>query len=506
MKIGAVFTSEKWASWLVERSGITEDWLHGARVMDPTCGEGIFIKVIIEDAIKKGVPKNKLPLERLIGIERDQATLDNAKAKIDHILRDTALRPKLLSNDVLLDDLAIQVDRVIGNPPWVNYVDLPSEYQCDIRDLYLKYGLVTNKGSVLLGGSRVDLSALIVAKLMADIVVAGGRVDLFLPLSIFLNEGAHDNFRMFNSRGAVYALQYIYDFSGTDAFPQSATRFGVASFVRDDPQQYPIPYFERNGEDWVRLWAHGDSTNGSALLVNEHASFEARIANKPSLELEFDAKPRQGANTGGANGCYIFDEYSEQNSKLVEVRGNTGNAVRLPSDCVYPLVDRINFFEDQPQPKRWILIPHDPSTGRPFTPEQISTRPELNEYLKSVEATLRQRKGTLIGSWIDKGYWWALLGVGPYAFSCQKIIWRALGAKRFEPKLFEATNGRAWQGNQALHGLISCPSSAAAIKLIHQLSTASVTTFLESSRMIGTKSWLQPGKISRLITASLQVQ
>ena len=127
--------------------------------------------------------------------------------------------------------------------------------------------------------------------------------------------------------------------------------------------------------------------------------------------------PRQGVNTCGANSVFIFADKPSH----------------LPEPFLYPLATKEIWRQDASIPRKWILLPYHPQTGKPLTQHQIEGHAPLKEYLHNAEEILRSRKGTLLRSAIDRGYWWALLGVGPYAFAPFKVIWEAYGKSRFKP-------------------------------------------------------------------------
>ena len=107
---------------------------------------------------------------------------------------------------------------------------------------------------------------------------------------------------------------------------------------------------------------------------------------------------------------------------------------------------------------------------------------------------MKARKGVLIQSYIRKGRYWGLLGVGPYSFSKFKIVWEALGKKTFQAVMVDGK----WQGNQAMHAYIPSNSRRDAERICQELN-ARVPAYLEAFGMEGTCNWAQPGRIGRLL-------
>ena len=183
---------------------------------------------------------------------------------------------------------------------------------------------------------------------------------------------------------------------------------------------------------------------------------------------------------------------------LAEIFSKDFGTVKLPSKFLYPLLDKENFTVPDLGPKRFVLLPYDHVSGKPLNLLDIKQYPELWSYLQRVASVLRSRKGNFIGGWIKRGHWWASLGVGPYCFTPYKVAWLAYGQSKFEPRIFSSYEGKQWQGNQALHAYIPAKSREEAERILQILSRDEVNSYLQSFKMNGTRSWAQPGKISRL--------
>jgi hypothetical protein len=104
----------------------------------------------------------------------------------------------------------------------------------------------------------------------------------------------------------------------------------------------------------------------------------------------------------------------------------------------------------------------------------------------------------MIQTWRERGYWWALLGVGKYNFSKYKVVWEAYGRKTFEPKIF---SGR-WQANQSLQAYTPLSNKKEAKRILSALKNPAIEHYLRSLKMDGTMNWAQPGKIRKLFEFS----
>ena len=169
------------------------------------------------------------------------------------------------------------------------------------------------------------------------------------------------------------------------------------------------------------------------------------------------------------------------------------NKVILPSKYVFPLLTAKNFRESNYPAEKWVLLPYA-TTGKPLEKNQLKSEPELWDYLLTHQEDLTSRKGSLIGAWFKKGYWWALLGVGAYNFMPYKIVWEAYGKKEFHPIIVEGK----WQANQSLQAFIPTRTIEEAQHVLQELKNPAVEAYLLSLKMEGTMNWAQPGKIKKL--------
>src|SRR5947209_1193531 len=226
--VGAVFTPRPWAAWLAETAGALDAWLAGATVLDPTCGRGDLLLGLLAAARRRGLPARDWPVHRLYGVEREPAFLRQFVRQARAEFGVEWPRDHLICADFLRSAPAVRADVLLGNPPWVNFADLPDRDKAALKPLFLRYGLVADRRGLLLGSSRVDLAALVIAKAVADHLRPYGSAAFFLPLSLLFNDGAHAGFRHFRAGDTTFALEALFDLTDSGAFAGVATRYGAA--------------------------------------------------------------------------------------------------------------------------------------------------------------------------------------------------------------------------------------------------------------------------------------
>jgi hypothetical protein len=495
-----IATPRVWADWALRETGTLDAWLAGATVLDPTCGRGEFLLALVSAARARGVSVGGRELRRLFGVERRPeflwAVVGRARAEFDLEWP----RENLWAGDFLHAAPAWRVDRVVGNPPWRNFTDLPPDEKPALKPLFHRYGLVGDARRLLLGGSRIDLAALVVAKSIADHPRPAGRAAFFLPLSILLNDGAHAGFRRYRAAGVPFAVERVYDCTGLDVFPSVATRYGLVEFRRNREPHFPVPYrIGSKSDGWRESWAAPLDEPGGPLAVADDVERLAALRDGPRVRVPPGCRPRQGVNTCGGNRALVFTELRRLGGERVEARSAALGAVILPRRFLYPLIGREQFADPSAPPRRHVLLACDEATGQPLSPPSVAREPLLADYLHRARPLLERRAGRLLSRWPERGIWWALLGVGPYSFAPFKVAWRAYGQDTFEPQLFDGLEGRPWQGDQALHAYLPCETRDEAEKLLNALSDPRVTEYLRAFRMAGTRSWAQPGRVARLL-------
>jgi hypothetical protein len=482
--LAAVYTPYEWAKFAIEHYSLFDDWIAGKTIFDPTMGTGNLLASLVDYGMEKGYSLSSLPVLNLFGLELNanayNRALETFSEKYGVNMANNFFNKDILSFDKKYFDI------LFGNPPWCNFVDLPAEYKESIKKVFFEYGLIDSPKKLLLGGSRIDIAALVIQKCMLDHVYPDGKAVFFLPLSLFLNDGAHAQFRQFNANGVSYALCSIYDFERCNVFENIATRYGLALFEKKHAVLEHIPYFRFENNNWKRYKAVSQKAGGP-LLVSSDANGAVHI---PQINVSHNEKPRQGINPCGAIKVFVFNNYEDMDTMQCRVNGK----YFLPKKYVYPLITAHN-FRNSSVPEKWVLLPYNAKIGKPLTAPELENEPLLLDYLQKHKSTLENRKGTLIQAHIKRGIWWALLGVGGYSFLHYKIVWEAYGKAFFRPQLFEGP----WQANQSLQAFIPCPEKGEAEHLLAQLSSPEVEQYLLASKMKGTMNWAQPGKISAIL-------
>ena len=143
--IGQVFTPLKWTEWLINKWNIFEAWLDGAHICDPTAGEGAFPLAMLHIARQKGIAITPERLSRLTLIEIVPSHLERFRENVKREFGIDFPTSQIFCQDVIMEAHAGKYDILVGNPPWVNFGDLPTGYKARVQPFFLEEGLVPDR-------------------------------------------------------------------------------------------------------------------------------------------------------------------------------------------------------------------------------------------------------------------------------------------------------------------------------------------------------------------------
>ncbi|MCD6328275.1 N-6 DNA methylase, partial [bacterium] len=490
----------KWCKWVIAKYHLLQAWRDGAVVFDPTAGTGNFLQALVASAVDNGVEVTDSMIRRLYGVEVEMRFVQQFLSGMKLRYGITFPSENFISADYLFWRGTIRADIVIGNPPWMNFTELPELYKEKLKPLFRKYGLVGATRPIILGNSRVDIAALIISRCIQEHLAEGGKALFFMPLSLLLNDGAHEQFRTYEVNQVDFRICQVFDFGREKIFENVSTSYCFCAFERNKKQRFPVPYYVRAKENtWERYSALPLRDSTDSWTIHAHYSEHTGRSPIPRISVPKSSKPRQGINTCGANRVYIFDRIEEEEPHTLILANQHTRGVRLPKQLVFPLISHEQFQNSESSASRFIFVPPDPTTGRPLHQDDLQRMPDAWNYLLSMKDLLTRRKGVMINSWIGRAFWWALLGVGRYSFAPYKVVWEAYGRSTFEPRIFSSCEFGLWQPNNALQAFMPFQERPQAERIASRLRDSGIQFWLESHRTGGSCNWAQPGRIGKFL-------
>jgi len=344
-------------------------------------------------------------------------------------------------------------DYVVGNPPWVNWENLPDAYRKATVPLWHRYGLVPPGGlQSILGSSKMDISMLMTYVAMDRFLNFGGRLGFVVTQSVFKTAGAGQSFRRFQlgERGEFLRVVHVDDMVTLNPFEGASNRTAVMVLEKGGPTRYPVPYTVWRKKGRARFTY--DSTLEEVKAATRTLGFSAEpvdpddptspwlTARKVALRAvrkvlgKSDYTAHAGVYTGGANAVYWVEIVSRRHDGLVVVRNITQGAKRkvpevteaIEPDLLYPLLRGRDVQRWRAEPSAWIVLTRtEGMKEKTFSPSDFQDRyPYTYAYLKRFESALLERRDSVLQRAMKTGTpFYAMAAISDYTFAPWKVVW-----------------------------------------------------------------------------------
>jgi len=457
----------------------------GQRLLDPSCGSGTFLVQAISRVRRKAEQEGLPPevareciLRDIWGFEINP--LAAMAARVNYLMAMGHLGIGVNPSDIpvnLVDPIfdidpegqpgeklpppgeqtAIRggtwvglFDFVVGNPPWINWEDMPPEQTRELKSLWQGHGLLTLSGwQARLGGGKKDLAMLFTVAVAHKYLRRGGRLGLVLPQTAFKTEGAGDGFRRFRlSDGTPLSVTEVHDMVEVRPFQNTGNWTSLLVADKGRETRYPVPYISWHrspGEHIipeaslaevmgrthrVRMEAQpidpGKSTSPWVTALPEALKPLVKVVGKSPYQA------REGVNPAGAVGVYWLKTLGVDKDGLVMVKNEAAAGKRevlciqavLENDLIYPHLRWKDLGRWCHREPGHVLIPHDPGTRNAYSEQALRERwRQTYKYLEYFRAVLEERKSRVL----PRTPFYALLGFGPYCMAPFKVSWRSMG-------------------------------------------------------------------------------
>ena len=239
-----------------------------------------------------------------------------------------------------------RVDYVAGNPPWITFENLPSEYRPDLirvfddhYNLFVAQGLAARHGS-----SAIDISALFPYVSVERYLSRFGKLGLVITQTLFQSIAA-SGFRKFRlPDGTGLGVTKIHDMVSLQPFDDATNKTAVLILVSASNTQYPVPCttwrWKLNRPDNVLDLSLQEVKTMTVRTSNQSAPISVEAPTSPWLICSskinsalrkvtgtFFYRPHKGCDTSGANAIYWVEVLNELPGSKLLVR-NLGDAGR----------------------------------------------------------------------------------------------------------------------------------------------------------------------------------
>jgi len=348
-----------------------------------------------------------------------------------------------------------QFDYIVGNPPWVNWENLPDRYRKSIAPIWLSYELFQQRG-MRAAFTKDDISILMTYVVSDRLLKDGGKLGFVITQSVFKSELGGRGFRRFrisqnNEQEIPLRVLHVDDMVTLQPFEGASNRTAVLILEKGKPTKYPVSYTVWRKEKGASF--SYDNTLKEVTNSTKRMNFVAEPVNLGDLTSSWltarpkalkairkvlgrsDYEAHEGVNTGGANGVYWVKVVMKRPDGLLVVRNLTEDGrIRVEEvtepiepDLLYPLLRGRDVGRWKAEPSALILLTHLPGERLNAIPEkEMQTRfPYTYSYLKRFEKVLLQRGGWEVKQMIKAGKpFYSMSEIGDYTFAPWKVVWR----------------------------------------------------------------------------------
>jgi methylase of polypeptide subunit release factors len=460
----------------------------GGRLLDPGCGSGVFLVSALDRLRADGVGDEQA-LNRIQGYDTSPLAVFLARMNLYGRLRGVRgrgdgswlrvvldrLHRVVQLNDSILGDPQCggEVQRfevVVGNPPWVRWELISTDYRKKVLQLVEKRpALFEEKGLMArLGAASDDLLGVFTA-LSADRYLQDGGVLVFVIKHTVLTNRTGRAFRtLFHTglRGMQLGLDRVHDLRGCHGLFDGGEQESAVVVARlGRPVRFPIPCqrWRMDGVALVKdvsisLVEIEPSTPGSALMERPsadkrglHERWRGLSAYADSIRhgLKHDAEKVFGLKLQGRGSGKGIDRGNEQGNEKrkrerkgkgqgkatgtgtapatvsVTAKGG-GRTWELESALVYPYVKPRHIGKWWLRGWEHVLVPQ--RRAGQDNQEMLKERfPATFSYLDAHREKLAQRKSSVFAS----GPFYGVFGLGPYTFASFRVVWCGLGLRPY---------------------------------------------------------------------------
>ena len=345
-------------------------------------------------------------------------------------------------------------DFIAGNPPWVNWEALPTEYRDKTAFLWKKYDLFEHKGlRARLGSAKDDISVLMTYVVIDNYLKDNGKLCFVITQTLFKTVGGGEGFRRFRlgKNGTPFKIIQVDDMVDLQPFDSATNRTAVFLCQKGEITSYPIDYYlwmkTRKGSipiDFdlkevftsVSIRHHKaqsiDVTEQGSWITGKYKALCA--ARKVSGNSHYQA--REGTNTGGANGV-LWVKITENTGSFssIENLNEIGKkyvpafVAEVESELLFPLLRGRDITRWNASPSINILIPQNLSEpSKAIDRKVIEIKyPKAFSFLSYFENELKSR--ALYKKYLEpqKVPFYGIYNIGHYTFSPVKVVWSEVG-------------------------------------------------------------------------------
>jgi len=418
--LGQVFTPEWIVNEILDSSGFNKDNLVNKRIIDPACGDGAFLKIIVERIIdfllKENIPDDKIKTyleNHVYGIEIDGTEFNNCLLNLNKIIKEK-LDNKLKVNWKIFQDNTLTryknfvgfFDFVVGNPPYIRIHNLDKETR-----ILLKREFIFVNGTTDIYLSFFELGF----KLLNKKGVLG-----YISPNSYLHNASYKNFRKFLKEKR--AIRRLTDFKSNKIFKGISTYTAISiinfydkgdSFIYQELKEGKIQEVNNIPYEHIRINDFSFSgKEGMDFLNKLYSNTNDKISNFYNVQYGFAT----------LRDAIFIGKIVDKKEKLVLFNNSW-----IEEEILYKIV-KGSTYKGRKEEIKFVLFPYKKQDNCfiPIPEKEFKKRyPNAYKYLLNNKEELLKRD-------IDKGAYWYEFGrsQGVQTSHSEKIVLSTLVNQR----------------------------------------------------------------------------
>lgn len=349
-----------------------------------------------------------------------------------------------------------QFDFIIGNPPWVNWENLPESYRDSIKKYWsiYAYNLFRITGLQARLGSAHDDICVLLTYIVCDIFLKfGGKVGFVLPQTLFKSKGGGDGFRGLQIKdNFCFNIISVDDMAKIQPFDAAnkTSIFCASKAEPTKPNKYPVKYFKWSKPNGIKLDSRHTlemvmknlkiATQTAIPIDKAHVSSPWLTGDSETVKILYKLvgnssyQARKGVDTS-LNAVYWVKKLAK-NKKLIQVENcqtKSKSEVRqrkawIEEDVLYSVLRGKDFGKWKFSLPYFQVLLYDEAKGKALDLKTASAKfPNAFKYFSTSDYAKLLKKRAIYTKHLVGEPFYACYDIGKYSFAEYKVVWKALG-------------------------------------------------------------------------------
>jgi SAM-dependent methyltransferase len=416
---------------------------------------------------------------------------------------------------------------VVGNPPWINWESLPSDYRKATYPLWQTYGLQARSTSKQfeLGKMRRDISMLFVYCCSDRYLEKEGKLGFLITQMVFKTKGA-DVFRRFLLPDGNIPLKVlkVHDMVSLKPFEGATNMTSIIFLQKGKQTTYPVRYVlwkkekkcDTTNISLAEAYALCSQEKLSAIPIDPQDRKSTWLTGKSAIITLLNKvtgksvyKAYAGVYTGGANGIYWIKILNEVSDELVTIenlydcgkRKVSKEIATIEKGLIHSLIRSGNISKWFIKPECYMILPHTKNTDWQALSESKMKidYPKTYNYLSKFKHDLLERKAYTL---LRQGHpFYIVVDIHKASFAPFKVAWKRMGSN-IEAAVLGSYNapfiGKKPIIPQETISFVPFQKEEEAHYLCAMLNSLEVNSLVQSFSQLGGKSFATPSILDQV--------